>query len=299
MKIMLKRRNNSAEAGNGRLRELLVRTASGTAFVAGVVACTLISRWLTLAMIAIFMFLMNSEFIKITHTRKAQGILLHISSVLLLITHFLVQWNEIGMEWFFISAIPVCALLVSHLFVKDYNVHDGSHNGYADSGLESMALLYITVPALFCINSQIVEGTFSGKFLLSLFIMLWCCDVGAYCIGTMFGQKATSKKLFPSISPKKSWAGFWGGVACSIVSGALLWYTGLFHASLAAAIVISVIVAVGGVAGDLVESQFKRNFGVKDSGNIMPGHGGMLDRLDGALIAFPLAISTAMVYGII
>ena len=98
-------------------------------------------------------------------------------------------------------------------------------------------------------------------------------------------------RLFPSVSPKKSWIGSIGGTACAIGAAALIHsFTGLFPFSLADSLVIGALISIGGGFGDLVESQLKRNFGVKDSGSIMPGHGGMLDRFDGALIGFPMAI---------
>jgi phosphatidate cytidylyltransferase len=97
-------------------------------------------------------------------------------------------------------------------------------------------------------------------------------------------------RLFLSISPKKSWEGFFGGLILAVAGAVALRYLGLLDLSLCDAIVLGIIICIFGVVGDLVESQLKRNFGVKDSGSIMPGHGGMLDRFDGALLAFPVAI---------
>lgn len=84
--------------------------------------------------------------------------------------------------------------------------------------------------------------------------------------------------------------GFWGGLLCSVIAAIILQYVELLKINLCDAVVLAIIICTFGVWGDLAESQLKRNFGVKDSGSIMPGHGGMLDRLDGALLAFPVAI---------
>lgn len=132
---------------------------------------------------------------------------------------------------------------------------------------------------------------FSGNLLICFFIIIWASDVGAYCFGTALGQKF-GPKLFPSVSPKKSWIGSAGGFICALIAAWVLnEYTTLmnFH-SIIHIIAIAAIINIGGAYGDLVESQLKRNFGVKDSGNIMPGHGGMLDRFDSVIIGFPLAI---------
>ena len=114
-------------------------------------------------------------------------------------------------------------------------------------------------------------------------------DVGAYLFGMAFGQKH-GHKLFPSISPKKSWEGYFGGLALSLAAG---WCTGYFHLidfPWYHCLILALLVNISSTIGDLVESQLKRNFGVKDAGRIMPGHGGLLDRFDGALLAFPVSV---------
>lgn len=106
----------------------------------------------------------------------------------------------------------------------------------------------------------------------------------------LYSWKKINYKLFPSISPNKTWTGFFGAVISAITAGLVVKLCGLLEISYVHIIAVSIIITIFGVLGDLVESQLKRNFGVKDSGNIMPGHGGMLDRFDGALLAFPVAV---------
>lgn len=283
----------------GRSKELVVRTISGAVFVLAVIVCCLCSHWTVFAMTLIFMTMLLWEFTHLAGTRKLQRILIFTTCIALLIAYFLYTWDIIGARWLLVPVFPLCALVVSNLFISEYNVHDGKSNGFDAIGYEFMAIAYIAVPSMLVCNSVTMNYGFSGHFLLSLFIMLWSCDVGAYCIGTAFGQKKTSRKLFPSVSPKKSWAGFWGGVATTIIAAILLWMYNILETTLAYSILISLVIAVGAISGDLVESQLKRNFGVKDSSNIIPGHGGMLDRLDGSLIAFPAAIALGILLGII
>lgn len=283
----------------GNSKELVVRTISGTAFVLAVIICCLCSHWTVFAMTFIFMTMLLWEFTHLAGTRKLQRILVFTTCCTLLVAYFLYTWDIIEAGWLLVPVFPLCALIVSNLFVSGYNVHDGKPNGFDSIGYEFMAIAYIAVPSMLVCNAVTMNYGFSGYFLLSLFIMLWSCDVGAYCIGTAFGQKKTSRKLFPSVSPKKSWAGFWGGVACTVIAAIILWKCSMLETKLVYSIMISLVVAVGAIFGDLVESQLKRNFGVKDSSHIIPGHGGMLDRLDGSLIAFPAAIALAILLGII
>lgn len=121
------------------------------------------------------------------------------------------------------------------------------------------------------------EPGFAGALLaIGSCASLWVCDSFAYLIGRQFGRH----KMAPKISPKKSWEGFAGGIAGSILVWLIVWATHLFPLDLWYALLTAVVVGVLGVFGDLIESRIKRGVGVKDSGNIIPGHGGMLDRCD-------------------
>jgi phosphatidate cytidylyltransferase len=129
--------------------------------------------------------------------------------------------------------------------------------------------------------------------MLFLVLVIWASDIGAYLVGRMVG----GPKLAPAISPGKTWSGGAGGlVAAGLVGlGVAIWAGG--RLPVAHCVAIAVILGVASQIGDLLESWFKRHFGVKDSGRSIPGHGGLLDRLDGMLTAAPAAALTAVVIG--
>ena len=178
------------------------------------------------------------------------------------------------------AILCVLALMVKSILRKDHT--DFLKTGFLYAGLVYIALPLALSNAVVCRN-----GEFSGLLMLAFFCIIWASDVGAYCFGMLLGQKSWSKKLCPSISPKKSWAGFWGGLATALLTGAILYWTGMWKFPIWHCLIVSALMNVMGVFGDLFESLWKRAAGVKDSGNIIPGHGGLMDRFDSALFAIP------------
>ena len=132
------------------------------------------------------------------------------------------------------------------------------------------SLVYVAVP--FAPLNVVGFFGYNGWKIASLLILLWAGDVGAYCIGTAFGQGPRGHKLMPSVSPKKSWEGVIGSLIFSVIAAVFLRYFNLLlpEASYKACTLYALIVSIFAVMGDLVESQLKRRFEVKDSGNIMP-----------------------------
>jgi phosphatidate cytidylyltransferase len=120
-------------------------------------------------------------------------------------------------------------------------------------------------------------------FLLSVFILIWMSDVGGYFAGVNFGKH----KLLERISPKKSWEGVAGGFVLCIISSIVL-SNFVTKLDLTEWIILGIIICISSVIGDLIESMIKRTANVKDSGTILPGHGGILDRFDSALLVIPI-----------
>jgi phosphatidate cytidylyltransferase len=136
------------------------------------------------------------------------------------------------------------------------------------------------------------EMVFSPGIIIGFFILLWVNDSGAYLAGTTFGRH----RLMVRISPKKSWEGFFGGLILSALAAWLLsGWLGVVDRN--KWIIIVLIISVAGTYGDLLESMLKRSMGVKDSGTIMPGHGGFLDRFDSTILSFPLVFLFISLFG--
>jgi phosphatidate cytidylyltransferase len=134
--------------------------------------------------------------------------------------------------------------------------------------------------------------TFSPGIIIGFFLLIWANDTGAYLAGVSFGRH----RLMQSISPKKTWEGFVGGlIIAAIVAWLLSGWLGVVDT--AGWISVSVIISVAGTYGDLIESMLKRSAGVKDSGSILPGHGGFLDRFDSTIISFPLVYLFISLFG--
>ena len=158
--------------------------------------------------------------------------------------------------------------------------------------------LYVSLPLSLSPALVFRGGVFSGLLLVAFFCIIWASDVGAYCLGMLLGQKLWPARLCPRISPKKSWAGFVGGLLFACLAGAILFWTGLLQLPIGHCLCLAAVMHVLGVFGDLFESLWKRTSGVKDSGNLIPGHGGLLDRFDSALFAIPAACIYLEIFGL-
>ena len=155
---------------------------------------------------------------------------------------------------------------------------------YADAGKLIFSVIYIAIPfglALGLPKFSTINNTFSLEVFF-LFILIWSSDTFAYIFGRLFGKH----KMAPKISPKKTWEGLAGGVIFTVI---LAYFIEMYQPNMRGNwMVVGFLVSIFAPLGDLVESQLKRSFGVKDSGNIIPGHGGVLDRLDSFIICVPV-----------
>ena len=155
-------------------------------------------------------------------------------------------------------------------------------NPFGNISFTFLGIIYVALPLSLLNYINILSGKYNYQLLFGIFVILWCNDAGAYIVGSLTG----THRLFPRISPAKSWEGSIGGALISygIVFIISKWYTSI---SFIDWMVIATILIVIGTLGDLVESLFKRSVQVKDSGNILPGHGGILDRFDSLLMSVP------------
>ena len=185
--------------------------------------------------------------------------------------------------------LTIVYLFVSELYTRNENaIHDWAYT--------MLSQMYVALP-FSMINvlafRQAPDGDIHYYYLLplSVFIFLWTNDTGAYCSGSLLGKH----KLFPRISPAKSWEGSIGGALFVLIAAAVVGYLESQSNALSGLTIVQwlglgLVVTVFGTWGDLVESLFKRTLGIKDSGNILPGHGGMLDRFDSSLMAIPASV---------
>ena len=215
--------------------------------------------------------------------------------------------NIVGAEIFIPYLVSIIYLLISELYF------DRAKSIY-NWAFSLMAQRYIALPfSLLNVLSYVVSRdsytleynvVYTPTLVLSVFIYLWASDTGAYCFGSMLGKH----KLFPRISPNKTWEGSIGGGITAIIASQIIayfckdFYYGNDTVNAIAWGGLAIIVVIFGTWGDLAESLLKRKLGIKDSGNILPGHGGMLDRFDSSLIAIPAAviyIYTLNIFGIL
>ena len=276
------------------MNNFIKRTISGIGFAAVMLAAFLTNEYVYGVVMLLSLVIMMKEFLTMTcgSNYPYSQVLSILSGAVLFTLIYMYKAFEFPGRLVILAFVPVFLLMINSLYLKDKSRFDKFANLYT-------ALMYIAVPwsllnfAVF--NSA---GEFNGILLLCFFCIIWGTDVGAYIFGITLGQKY-GKKLFQSISPKKSWIGFWGGLATAIGVAVGLHYAGLFRFDLIHCIFMGALLCVAGVYGDLIESQWKRHYNVKDSGNVIPGHGGLLDRFDSALIAIPIGIIYLVVMNVL
>lgn len=263
------------------MNNLAVRTISGIGFVLVMLAGLLVDKFLFAALVLFIMTVMMMEFYSMTIGKghRTQRALAIAAGLIMFIMVFLNCAFRVSGKYLSLAMVPVIILMISSLYAKDKADFKGLSYIYT-------GLLYIAVPLSLANLIAFHGGEFNATLLLCFFVIIWCSDIGAYAVGCTLGQRF-GKKLWPEISPKKSWAGFWGGMVFAVLAALLLRLAGLLDLPVIHGIIMAVLMHVAGVYGDLFESMWKRACDVKDSGNIIPGHGGMLDRFDSAIFAVP------------
>ncbi len=276
------------------MNNFVKRTISGIGFAAIMLAAFLTNEYVYGVVMFLSLIIMMKEFLTMTcgnEYRYSQALSIFSGAVLFTLIYLYKAFHFPG-RLVILAFVPVFLLMINSLYLKDKTRFDKFANLYA-------VLIYIAVPwSLLNFAVFNAAGEFNGILLLCFFCIIWGTDVGAYLFGITLGQKY-GKKLFPSISPKKSWIGFWGGLFTAVATAVVLHYTGLFTFKLVHCICMALLLSGAGVYGDLIESQWKRHYDVKDSGNIIPGHGGLLDRFDSALVAIPVGIIYLVVMNVL
>lgn len=276
------------------MNETLKRAISGAVYIVLLLASILYSTESFFILFGLFLLIAAYEFSSLVQINKIASLFISIIAYSS-ITYLL--FNKIHLSKNFDITLSIAMLLISikciyFLFEKRPTRMDTISKylylfGYII--LPFIAIIKITALGEFNAHSDYTLKTYSPKIMLSVFILIWTNDTFAYIVGKSIGKH----KLFERISPKKTIEGFVGGVVFAIIAGYLIsrYYINPNPNHLQKSIIIwiitALIVGVLGTIGDLVESKFKRIAGVKDSGKIMPGHGGILDRLDSVIFVAP------------
>ncbi|CAM4219153.1 phosphatidate cytidylyltransferase [Zobellia nedashkovskayae] len=181
----------------------------------------------------------------------------------------------------FIENIFLASSLVMHIFLV-FNLFNGKIGKITRIQKHMICLTYLIMGFTLFINISIIDGYFDKLVILLIYLIIWLNDLFAFVIGRKFGKH----KLFPSISPNKTWEGIIGSLILTLVFSIIL-SNYFLKTNINKVILISSTISIIGPIGDLIESKFKRQASLKDSGSIMPGHGGLYDRMDGTILLGP------------
>ncbi|MDD3687097.1 MAG: phosphatidate cytidylyltransferase [Bacteroidales bacterium] len=263
------------------MSNLLKRSITGSIFVAVSLALILINQWTLLAFLLIADVWLKVEFYRIVKNDESSplsfaGFVAGIASISVL---FAVVVYNADARFLWVCLVPILLIFVEELFKNE-------KNPLRNVAFTVLSLVYITLPLMTAM--MIVFGkygavaTFNPGILVGVLVLIWIFDSMAYVVGVPLGKH----RLYERVSPKKSWEGTIGGTVFTIAAGFFMhnFFDGISSTDW---VVISALVVVFGTIGDLIESQFKRSINVKDSGETLPGHGGLLDRLDSFIFTLP------------
>ena len=271
------------------MKNLIIRAITGILFIGIIIGAILYSKYTLLALLLVITTLTLTEFYRLIEGSNLPKLTLFVNilggnyltlSLYLYASDILPAFSK-GVVFIPYLIYFLCCFIIQ-LYMKDKDpITRWSHS--------FMRQVYIALPiGLLSFLAFEPSSTFlfyNPWLLLSFFAFIWINDTGAFLVGSAIGKK----RLFERISPKKSWEGFWGGIAFNLVLAYILstqfnvlsqleWYG------------LAITVSIFATLGDLCESLLKRTLQIKDSGSILPGHGGMLDRFDSVLLAAPAAV---------
>ena len=274
------------------MKNLIIRTLTGAIYVLLLVGCTIYSPVSAFFFFAIVTAATLWEFSTVLNTHAHSKIVRPINSMAGVVL--------VAAVWLSTIANPQTAkmfvlygLLLLYIIVGELYRH--AKTPIRNWTFSFASQLYIALPFALLPLLSIVFDEKTGElaynwiYPLALFIFLWVNDTFAYLCGCSLGR-LVPYKLFPRISPKKSWVGSIGGALFTIAAALIIWYWQPDTMPLQRWLGFALVVIVFGTWGDLVESLIKRQLAIKDSGNVLPGHGGLLDRFDSALLAIPASV---------
>ena len=281
------------------MSEFWKRTLFGAIYVGAVVGSILWNPWAFCVLFGVICLWAVREFHVLMKSSRGLSGGAQISALLLWVgvSVYLLAPEGLAHSWGVYALIGCAYLLVSFAVLID-ELWSKAENPVANWGNLFISQAMIALP--FCAMGALL--VLDKWLLLALFVLIWVNDTGAYCVGSLTAKRAEGNhKMFPRVSPKKSWEGLFGGVAFAIAAAYILHHFGWFDGVMANGewnmanvmtnafvIIFALLTCTFGTLGDLMESLLKRTVGVKDSGHFLPGHGGVLDRFDSMLLAAPV-----------
>ena len=270
------------------MKELVLRITTGLVFLIIVIGAILLNPYTLASLFYVVGVLGMLEYYSLVKIGgyHPQGTLGVITGTALYVTIELVKLKVAGTAIVSLSIPFFMAIFVYELYRK-------RPDPFTNIAHTIVGIIYIMAPLallnVFTFEEIIVE--YKPGVILGFFVLLWLNDTGAFVFGKLFGRT----KLFPRISPNKTWEGTIGG-GLATMTGAVVISTYTNEISIINWLVLGLIIVVAASFGDLVESMLKRSLKVKDSSNLLPGHGGILDRFDGVLLASPIAFTYLMLF---
>jgi len=262
-------------------KNFITRSISGIVFLAVLLSGILINQYFYLGVFIIVTVISQFELYLMFEKsgyfpQKRYGIFI---GLVIYVSTYLVAKGLIPPTSYFIAIFFIISLFIFQLYSK-------REDHIKCIAFTIFGLVYVVIPLStlnFIAFAGINQDNYTYEYILAMFLLIWLNDTGAYIFGSIFGKR----KLFESISPKKTWEGTIGGFIVSLLTALFIseWFIGLNRLQW---LIFAVIVVVFGTYGDLVESHLKRRAGVKDTGTIMPGHGGLLDRFDSTFFVAPM-----------
>ena len=211
---------------------------------------------------------------------KPQKVFGIICGILVFSISFFIERKDIPSKFYFLIFPLFSCVYIIKLYKKL------ERKPFTNIAFTFLGIFYVAVPFALLNAAAFENGIYNFEIIVGCLFILWASDTGAYFAGTYFGKR----KLFERISPKKSWEGAIGGALLATLFAVGISY--YFHTlAFWQWMVIDIIIIIGGIYGDLVESLLKRSIEIKDSGDSLPGHGGFLDRFDGLLISAPFIVA--------
>lgn len=274
------------------MKNIVTRSISGTVYVAVIIAATIAGGYWFFALTGILAMIGALEYQRIAaqaarHYIPAGIRLADFAATILLwalapiYVYTLNRYPEMREEALLAISITGLTVLTVYIVLRMcMSLYDRNGDAFGATARSFLGVIYIGVPVAI-LNILAIHCGYA--VLLLMFAMIWLNDTGAYLVGSALGKH----RLCPRLSPKKSWEGFWGGMAFCIIAG-IVYAMFIAHDSVLVWAAFGVIVSITATAGDLFESMMKRAADVKDSGNIIPGHGGILDRIDSLLLVAPV-----------